>query len=615
MTISNSNSQPQPSASSQTTRSLLRRLMVDFAKPYSWVIVAGFVCMAIGAVTTAFLAKQMEPIVNDIFIRHDGVALPWIVLGVLIIFLLKGLSSYGESVAMSYVGQKLVSDGQRKIYSALIQADLAYVHTTPVGQLVARATNDVEVIGKVVTDTVTRLGKDTLTFSALLGVMFYQDWVLACFAFTVFPVAILPVVRIGKRIRKTATGARQSIANFTSLLTQSLQGARMIKSYGLEDLESQRAIKNIREIFRYYYKGARIGSLTHPIMEFLGGIAIVIVISYGGYQVIEGDKTAGAFFSFITALIMAYEPMKSLARLNATLQEGLASVSRSFEVMDLKPTIQNLPGAINLDIKKGEISLEDVSFSYTSEKPVLKNVSLRVKPGQKVALVGPSGGGKSTIINLIPRLYDISEGSGCVVIEGNNVRDVTLESLRSSIALVSQDVILFDDTIFANIAFGRQDATLEEVKTAAKASAAHDFIEALPQGYDTVIGEQGLSLSGGQRQRISIARAMVRNAPILLLDEATSALDSESEAHIQKALKALMKGKTTLIIAHRLSTVVDADCLYFIEEGRVTSFGTHSELLKKNPRYAALCAAQFHHSSGRREAPLAEQLGKVGDTV
>jgi ATP-binding cassette, subfamily B, bacterial MsbA len=597
----------------QGTKVLVRRLLIDFARPYTWVIVAGFVCMAIGAVTTAFLAKQMEPIVNDIFIRHDAAALPWIVFGVLIVFLLKGLSSYGESVSMAYVGQKLVSDGQRKIYSSLIQADLAYIHATPVGQLVARATNDVDVIGTVVTDTVTRLGKDTLTLIALVGVMFYQDWVLACFAFVVFPVAILPVVRIGRRLRKTATSARQSIANFTSLLTQSLQGARMIKSYGLEAKESQRAFNDIRDIFRYHFKGSRTSSLTHPIMEFLGGIAIVIVISYGGYKVIEGDRSAGAFFSFITALIMAYEPLKSLARLNAKLQEGLACVARSFEVMDLKSKIKNKPGAIELDVKKGHITLENVTFSYIPEKPVLGEISLEVNPGQKVALVGPSGGGKSTIVNLIPRLYDISEGAGCVTIDGHDVRDVTLESLRHSIALVSQEVILFDDTIFANIAFGRMGATLEEVKSAAKASAAHDFIETLPQGYETIVGEQGVSLSGGQRQRIAIARAMLRNAPILLLDEATSALDSESEAHIQKALKALMKGRTTLVIAHRLSTVVDADRLYFIEEGHVTSFGTHQELLKKNPRYAALCEAQFHHSVSSQESQTSQE--KVGGVV
>ncbi|HCC24695.1 MAG TPA: ABC transporter permease, partial [Holosporales bacterium] len=330
---------------------------------------------------------------------------------------------------------------------------------------------------------------------------------------------------------------------------------------------------------------------SHPIMETLGGIAIVIVILYGGTQVIAGNRTTGTFISFITALLLAYEPLKRLAHLNANLQEGLAAAWRIFKAIDLKPNIVDSPLATSLKVKRGEISLKTVRFSYPNGKKALTGISMDIPSGQRIALVGPSGSGKSTLLNLIPRFYDVTSGS--ILIDDINIRDVTLSSLRSQVALVSQEVILFDDTIRANIAYGRWEASEEEIIEAAKAAAAHEFIKDLPEGYNTFVGEQGIRLSGGQRQRLSIARAMLKNAPILLLDEATSSLDTESEKQVQTALNHLMEGRTTVVVAHRLSTVIDADKIYVIEEGTVTEEGSHKELLKNNKTYARLVDLQF----------------------
>ena len=347
----------------------------------------------------------------------------------------------------------------------------------------------------------------------------------------------------------------------------------------------------IENLCRLNIKGGRVRAASHPIMETLGGIAIVIVILYGGSQVIAGNRTTGTFISFITALLLAYEPMKRLAELNANLQEGLAAAFRIFAIMDLKPTITTPLKAPHLEVKKGKILLNNVCFAYPNGKSALKNISLDIRAGQRIALVGPSGSGKSTLLNLIPRFYDVSSGS--ISIDGHDIREVTLSSLRSQMALVSQEVILFDDTVRANIAYGRWRASEEEIVNAAKAAAAHTFILALPQGYDTVVGEQGIRLSGGQRQRLSIARAMLKNAPLLLLDEATSSLDTESERQVQAALDRLMEGRTTIVVAHRLSTVVDADMIYVIEEGEVSEVGTHHELLKNNKTYSRLVELQF----------------------
>jgi len=577
--------------SDKTTLSLVRRLWREHIKPYRWHVIGGLICMAIAAATTATLAKMLQPLFDDVFVARNEAMLFQVAGLVLVIFVLKGLSSFGESVSMIYVGQKIIGDIQKRLFDHFIAADLAYFHARSSGELVSRFTNDVNLMRAAVTTALTGMGKDTLSLIFLVGLMFYQDYFLATLAFFVFPVAILPIVKIGRKMRKVSINTQEEMGAFTILLHQIFQGMRVVKAYAMENYEQIRAYRLIDRISQLNIKGGRVRAASHPIMETLGGCAIVIVILYGGTQVIAGNRTTGTFISFITALLLAYEPMKRLAGLNANLQEGLAAALRIFEAIDLKPSIVTLPKSPPLQITKGEIELKEVCFSYPNGKKAVKNISLTIAAGQRIALVGPSGSGKSTLLNLIPRFYDVTTGT--IEIDGIDIRKVTLSSLRSHVALVSQEVILFDDTVRANIAYGRWGASEEEIVNAAKAAAAHTFIKALPEGYDTIVGEQGVRLSGGQRQRLSIARAMLKDAPLLLLDEATSSLDTVSERQVQAALNRLMEGRTTIVVAHRLSTVVDADMIYVIEEGEVSEKGTHLELLENNKTYATLVDLQF----------------------
>lgn len=579
--------------SDKTSISLVSRLWREHIKSYWGYVVAGLICMACAAFTTAMLAKMLQPLFDEVFMARNETMLLQVAALVLGIFILKGISGFGESVSMIYVGQKIIGDIQKRLFDHFIVADLAYFHARSSGEIVSRFTNDVNLMRNAVTTALTGMGKDTLSIIFLIGLMFYQDWLLASLAFFVFPIAILPIVKIGQKMRKVSLNTQESMGAFTILLHQVFQGMRVVKSYAMENYEQTRVHSLINNLSRLNIKGGRVRAASHPIMETLGGIAIVIVILYGGTQVIAGNRTTGTFISFITALLLSYEPMKRLANLNANLQEGLAAALRIFAAIDLKPTIVNVPQALSLKVQKGKILLQNVNFVYPNGKKALKDISLTIPAGQRIALVGPSGSGKSTLLNLIPRFYDVTAGS--IKIDGFDIRQVTLNSLRSQIALVSQEVILFDDTVRANIAYGcgGAEAGEEDIIKAAKAAAAHDFIRHLPQGYDTVVGEQGVRLSGGQRQRLSIARAMLKNAPLLLLDEATSALDTESERQVQSALNRLMEGRTTVVVAHRLSTVVDADMIYVIEEGEVLEKGTHLQLLENNQTYARLVELQF----------------------
>jgi len=597
----------KPGLTDTRSRALVARLLREQVRPQLPRIGFALVCMAVVAATTAALAKQMEPILDQVFAERSQGALFTIAATVLAIFVVKGLAGYGQAVAMNHVGQRIVADLQRRLFDHLMRADLAFFHDNAPGQLISRFTNDTTLLRNAVSSTLTGLGKDFLTLIFLVGLMFYQDWRLALVSFVVLPPAAYAIARIGRRMRKVAKSSQAQTGELTTLLDEAFQGARQVKAYGMEAHESARAGAAVERLFRLVTRAARVRAAVHPIFETLGGLAIVGVMLYGGHQVMEGGKTPGAFFSFITALLLSYEPLKRLANLNAQLQEGLAAAERVFVLLDLEPRITDRPGAAPLQVKGGAIAFHAVSFSYgtgAGAVPALERIDLSVPAGATVALVGPSGAGKSTVLNLIPRFFDVT--SGAVTIDGQDVREVTLASLRRSIALVSQESLLFDDTIRANILYGRPEASEAEMIAAARNADADGFIRELPLGYDTPVGPRGVKLSGGQRQRIVIARAMLRDAPILLLDEATSSLDSESERQVQAALKRLTQGRTTLVIAHRLSTVVGADRIYVLDRGRVVESGSHGELLARGGAYARLFALQSTHGE---DAPRVAQAG------
>jgi subfamily B ATP-binding cassette protein MsbA len=436
-----------------------------------------------------------------------------------------------------------------------------------------------------VTQTALNFGKDSITLAALIALMFYRDSVLACLSFFVFPAAIYPILKLGRKMKKVTYNTQEAMGYFTTELSQIFQSIRVVKSYTNENHEIIRSKQTIDNIFTLVYKAARVRCVAHPIIETLGGVAIISVIAYGAIQVAYHDRTTGDFISFMLALILAYEPLKRLSNLNANLQEGLSAATRIFEILDEKQHIKNLMPEKPTAVIRGDIEFNNVSFKY-DEQPILKNLNFKIKSGETAAFVGPSGSGKSTLINLLPRFYDIEQG--CLSIDGKSVKDYKLEDLRHNMALVSQEIALFNRTIFDNIAYGIENATLADVKKAATLAAAEEFIEKLPNAYETIVGENGVLLSGGQRQRIAIARAILKNAPILLLDEATSALDTQSERQVQKALKNLMQGRTTVMVAHRLSTVIDADKIYVLDQGEIIECGNHDTLIKHNGHYKKL---------------------------
>lgn len=569
---------------------LAKRLVHEHLAPYKAQFGKACFFMLLTAASTAALPFLLQPVFDDVFTTNDPQLLFIFCLAVLLAFVIKGFASYGETVTMTRIGQSIISDIQNRVFSHLMSLDLEYFHKRNSGELLSRFTNDISLMRNSVANTVVGIGRDSFTLIFLIGVMFYRDWFLACLSFFIFPAAFLPIIRIGKRMRKVTFNAQEEIGRFTKQLTQIFQGIRVIKAYSTENYEASRAQMQIEKIYRLVVKTSRVRSLSHPIIESMGGVAIISVIAYGGWQVMHHSRTTGEFISFIGALILAYEPLKRLSNLNASLQEGLAAASRVFEIIDANSTILSPKNPRHPEKSQGYIEFEDVHFAYGPEKEALKGISFKAESGKCIALVGASGSGKSTIINLIPRFYDVNKGK--ISIDNVDVKDWELEHLRKQIGLVSQEIALFDLSVFENITYGCQNFSTQEVYNVAKSAAAHDFIQKLPQGYDTIVGENGVSLSGGQRQRLAIARAMLKKAPILLLDEATSALDTDSERHIQSALKKLMIGRTTIMVAHRLSTVIDADQIYVLENGQIIEEGSHQELLQLGKQYAHLWSRQ-----------------------
>lgn len=571
---------------------LMQRLWRESVQDHKKRLVIAGLLMSVVAGCTALTAWLIDPVINELFVKQDASKLAWISLAVFATFMIRSGATYAQDVLIAFTGQRIVADTQIRLFRHLLNQDVQTLQANHSATLLSRFTYDINMMRYAVSDAVVVIGRDSLTIVFLVGLMFYQEWLLASIAFVVAPLSSYPIQLLGKKVRKITRQTQEEMGELTTQLAQSFQGIRTVKAFRMEGQEESRANRLVERLFNLNYRMAKARSATQPATDLFAGIAIAAVIMYGGTRVMSGETTAGAFFSFITALMLAYQPLRVLGRMSARIQEGLAAADRVFTLMDQPARIVDRPGAVRLPREAGAVRLEGVSLRYgKNDDQALTGVTLDAPAGKTTALVGPSGAGKSSVLNLIPRFYEVEQGS--VSVNGQDVRDVTLNSLRDSLALVSQEVVLFDDTIANNIRYGRWDAPDEDIRAAAQAAAAAEFIEGLPLGYETVVGEQGLRLSGGQRQRIAIARAILKDAPILLLDEATSALDTESERQIQKALATLMQGRTTIVIAHRLSTVVNADMIHVMDHGRVVQSGRHGELLEKGGLYAKLHALQF----------------------
>ncbi len=557
--------------------------------------------MFVVAGATAMQAWLMEPVLDRVFLSHDRLMLVLVPAAIVGVGIVKGVAGYAQDVLMVGVGQRIVAEIQSRLYAHLVRADLALFAARGTGSLISHLTFDANQLRMAVSLGVTGMLKDGLTVVFLAGLMFWQDWRLALMAAVGFPLALWPMLRLGRRARAIMRATQHGMAEITDRLEQTFHGVRQVKAYGREAAEAERTRSLIDRLLHLQLDATRVRSMGSPMVEAIACAAIAGVVLYGGSRVMQGATTPGAFFSFIAALLMAYQPIKSLTRLNTQLQEGLAGAERIYAMLDQPPRVADRPGARPLALRAGALRFEAVRFAYDGDIPAIDGVSFDVPAGRTVALVGRSGSGKSTLCNLLLRFWDVDAGR--ILIDGQDIREVTLASLRGRIALVSQDVNLFDDTVRSNILYGRDGATAGEVEAAARDAAAHDFIMALPQGYDTMIGPHGVRLSGGERQRLSIARAMLKSAPILLLDEATSALDTVAERQIQSALERLMRGRTTLVVAHRLSTVLHADKIVVLDHGRIVESGSHRALLAGNGAYARLYRMQFADVEAPAESP------------
>ncbi len=521
-------------------------------------------CMLVMAGANSAIPFLIKPVVDDVFINKDVRMLKLIPIAVIVIYLLLGLATYFQAYLMNYVGQNIIRRLRDSLYDRIQDLPISFFQREKTGVLMSRVTNDVNVIKNMVSSAVATSLKDFFTIVGLTFVIFYRDWKMALIAIVVLPMAWFPIVVLGRKVRRVTTGTQEAMADLTSSLHETFAGNKIIKAFGMEAYEKKQFFKKTLNLFKLEVKIIRFKALSSPIMEFLGGFGIAIVIWYGGSKVIAGTSTAGNFFSFMAAVIWLYGPVKKLTKLNNVIQQGLAGADRVFDILETESDIQESIDPVKVKRVPHRIVFKNVYFKY-DDTMVLKNINLNVRVGEILAFVGMSGGGKTSIVNLIPRFYDVSKGS--VSIDDVDIRDASISSLRDQIAIVTQEPILFNDTVSKNIAYGNQNASDEDIKNAARAAYAYEFIQNFSDGFETNIGELGGRLSGGEKQRICIARALLKDAPILILDEATSSLDTESETLVQKALENLMKGRTTFVIAHRLSTVAIADNIAVVVDG------------------------------------------------
>jgi len=586
-------SKPKRSAAldlSGDTIATIRRLWQSQMRAHWRMLAVVLLCIGLVAGATGLYPVLIKH-AFDAFTNKDTQAILYAPLFVIAVTSVRGFSLLAQSVLTNKVVTQIEADMQTDLYGHLIDADLAQLGEESPAALTQRFTTDFAFIKEALTRISTVFLRDLAQIIALVCAMLWIDPVLTIAAALVVPFAAIPIGRIGKKLRRVANSTQEQIGAMAGLVSESLSGARVAKTFSLEGYLKQRAWRAFDEVRKLKMKAANARGRLDPLLEVGGGVAVAGVLVLIGLRISRGESTVGEFTGFVTALLLAAQPMRSIGNLNAIVQEAMAALKRYYAIMDRSPTIVDRPGATDLQVSAGAIAFDRVSFSYHNEATALRDVSLNVPAGAVTALVGRSGSGKSTLMALVPRLYDVT--GGAVRIDGADVRAVTLQSLRRQIAVVSQDVVLFDDTVRANIAFGRPDATDADIEAAAEAAAAHGFISRLPEGYATRVGHGGSRLSGGERQRISLARAILKDAPILLLDEATSALDAESEQIVQTALARLMRGRTTLVIAHRLATVREADQIVVMDQGQVIEIGTHAVLVEAGGVYARLSRMQL----------------------
>jgi ATP-binding cassette, subfamily B, bacterial MsbA len=574
-----------------TTGEIVMRIWREHLRPRFGLLVLASIAMILTAATTGAIPFLIQTTADDVFVAKNQQMIYWVTAGIVAVTIVKAISEYVADVTVAYLGHRFIADLRIDMFAKLARADLSFIQTVHSGRLLSGFLNDANLVRQTASRSIVTLGENYLKVIILVATMFYMDARFAVMILFFMPLAWFLLGRQRRKMRKSTTKSLQETGDLSALITQTLRGMRVVRAYRQEPREEARAANAINRALEFTMRGTRARALSSPSVELLTGFGFALAIYFAGTKGIRGDLTLGQFMGFMTSALLLYGPLKSAATLQTSLQEGVAAASRVFGIVDRQTRLFEAADAKPLVLKRGAIDFDEVSFAYDPETVVLKGVSLTVPPGRTVALVGPSGSGKSTLVNLTLRFFDPDRGK--VLIDGQDIAGVTIASLRDAIGLVTQDPVLFDDTIRANIAYGTKPEDEAQVIAAAKAAAAHDFIMALPKGYDTRVGEAGSLLSGGERQRIAIARAVYKDAPILLLDEPTSSLDSEAEAKVQTALEGLMRGRTVLMIAHRLSTVKKADLICVLDQGRIVEIGRHEELVAKGGLYTRLHRTQF----------------------
>ncbi|MDF2635317.1 MAG: lipid exporter, fused ATPase and inner rane subunit MsbA [Pelosinus sp.] len=565
--------------------------LLRYVKPYLPRMIVAIVCILLAASANLYVPWILREVIDEVLSTKDMTTLNTIAIGIVIVYFLRGIFFFGQTYLMSYIGQKVIIDIREGIYRHLQRLSLSYFEKRRTGKIMSYITNDVAAVQGALVDSMIELFTEGMTLVGSLGAMFYLHWKLSLLTLVTLPLVGQAINIFGKKLRTSSMAVQERTADITSVLQESISSVRVIKSFAREDYEIERFQKENNNNFRAQMKNSQIMATLTPVIEFLAAIGVTMIIWYGGREVINNNLTAGSLIAFLIYAVNLSNPIKRLSRVYGNIQKALSAAERVFEVLDTKPEIENIPNAAALPTIEGYVALNNVTFEYKVGEPALQHLDLKVNPGQVVAIVGPSGAGKTTIANLIPRFYDPTDGN--ITIDGIDIKTVTLQSLREQIGIVPQETILFNGSVHDNILYGKLDASHEEVVNAAKAANAHNFILDMPEGYDTQIGERGSKLSGGQRQRISIARAILKNPRVLILDEATSALDTESEKLVQEAVDKLMIGRTSFVIAHRLSTVQRADLIVVMEKGRIAEKGTHTELLAAGGLYSKLYQVQF----------------------